>query len=320
MIEFDKILRLQSLMTEYQRIIDENGRQWTPVDHADIIGNRIKKIYQGMSVQEKEWYNEHKDNLTNINLTLTDLPNKIEQNKLYFPFYDSYSNHKQYFGNYMYPTRFIDNSNQHLYKFIPIQKNASFWAGDILQDLGWNIGNIFEKDHNLTQEYNIVILRDPITRWCSGITSYLRKHHWMFASNIFKLSELRELTDEEFTDFIDESPIIQLLFQKVSFDLSTERQIYFLHNLDPKKTVYFYLDENFSKNFAKFFKEELKIENDFDCYPPENVTFEETQDTPASILCRNFHKVIDKDPFYLNALKKYYEKDFNFIDSVKFYT
>lgn len=325
MIELDKILRLQALMTEYQRIIDEDGKQWTPVEHADIIGNRIKKIYQGMTKQEKEWYNEHKDNLTNINLTLIDVPGKLERNRHYFPFYDSYSHKKEYFGNYLFPTKFVENSNQHLYKFVPIPKNAGFWVSEILKELHWEEANVFTKDYNITQDYNIVVLRDPIERWCSGITSYLRKYHWMFSQNIFKLTELRDLSEEEFADFVDESPIIQLLFDKVSFNLSTEKQIYFLHNLDRDKTVYFYMDENFSYNFGKFFKEELNIENDFQIYPPENVTLDNNLDgdnetvTPGSVLCKNFHKVIEKDPYYKNQLKKYYQSDYDFIASVKFY-
>jgi len=313
MIALDKILRLQSLMTEYQRIIDENGTQWTPVEDAEIIGRRIKKIYQGLTKEEKKWYNEN--NLSNINLTLIDLPGKIKRNRHYFPFYDSYSHRKEYFGDYFYPTEFIKDSNQHLYKFIPIPKNASFWVADILMYLNWTNANIFEQDCNLSQEYNIVVLRDPIERWLSGISSYLTKHHRMFVYEMFQ----EDLSENDFLDFVNRSSIIQLIFEKISFNLSTERQTYFLHGLDQDKTIYFYLDENFSNNFSKFFSQELKIDNYFGDIPPENPTFEEGRDTTNSILYRNFQKIIQLDRDYFNILKKYYQQDYEFIKNVNFY-
>lgn len=300
-----------------------------------------------MPAQEKEWYLENSSNLGAINLTLIDLPTKIKRKKLNFPLYDIYSAKNEFFGNYMYPTKFNGNSKQYLYKYIPINQNADVWVEQNLKNISWEEGNFFTSDDNVFQENNIVILQDPIKRWCFGISRYLSKYHWDFCADIFY--DYNKFNDDYLSDWISNNNIIaQIIFDKISFDLSTEKQVHFLHGVDPETTTFFYLNNNFQKSFEKFFTNELTLLHNFTelthdtvsntnniIWIPSTELFDkliaenldqktsELHFTDVELFILKFYKILrnylSKNFFIKKRLEKYFEKDYELINSVTFY-
>lgn len=175
--------------------------------------------------------------------------------------------------------------------YVHVPKNASSWTKPNLKDFGWEFYNYHTDGLNKTA---IVVLRDPVDRWISGIAEYLTLYH---------------------SDFIlNDTEVINLIFDKICFDDHTERQVNFLHGLDTNRCIFFRCDEYYRHNFSKFLDEQ-GMANRYHRYEYQHVS-------DVSPIRKKFKNIFNneiKNPKYLKAVKDYFAADYELINLVKFY-
>ena len=109
--------------------------------------------------------------------------------------------------------------------YIPIPKNSSSYIGQLLLKNNWNIGNFLTTD--LTNKQLIILLRDPIDRWISGIAEYL-------CSSLLKNGRTSDDIIKNWNGIVQD-----LVFDQVIFDEHTEKQVYFIQGIPIKNCVFF---------------------------------------------------------------------------------
>ena len=109
--------------------------------------------------------------------------------------------------------------------YIPIPKNSSSYIGQLLLKNNWNIGNFLTTD--LTNKQLIILLRDPIDRWISGIAEYL-------CSSLLKNGRTSDDIIKNWNGIVQD-----LVFDQVIFDDHTEKQVYFIQSIPRENCVFF---------------------------------------------------------------------------------
>ena len=119
------------------------------------------------------------------------------------------------------------------YVHIFISKNASGFIRGRFLEAGWQ-----KKDKHVSKEHAIIVYRDPYDRWISGMAQYLY--------NLYKDSEPDLLKNESFVLHLFSSPIV---------DDHTEKQIYFLQDIDLNNSTFMLLGSNINPTLIKWFSE-----------------------------------------------------------------
>jgi hypothetical protein len=178
--------------------------------------------------------------------------------------------------------------------YIQIPKNASSWTKPNLKDLDWADYN-YHYDH-MYKKHALVVLRDPVERWLSGICEYFTLYHETID------------TDEFNKTFYD------LLMEQIVFDDHTEQQHYFIEGLSHNNITFFLCDQDYRVHFGSFLKNQ-GFDNKYHKY--------EFQHTTANSLLRSkFKKIFEPlllESKYLNKIKNFYKKDYELMNSVQFY-
>jgi hypothetical protein len=177
--------------------------------------------------------------------------------------------------------------------YVHIPKNASSWTKPNLQDWGWEFYNYHTDNLNKTA---IVVLRDPVERWVSGIAEYFTLYH-CHASGI-----------EYSTQLLD------IIFDKVTFDDHTDKQVNFIHNLDTDKCIFMWCDNNYRVNFSNLINEHLGG-NTYSKYDYQHVS-EQSRDRKH--FKGIFTRVLQNSK-YLEQVKQYFAEDYKLIEQVTFY-
>jgi hypothetical protein len=200
-------------------------------------------------------------------------------------------------------------SNQYPICYIPITKNAHTWATSYFVDmLNWKMkhdecmkiyDNLSWKVMSSIQYHRkIVILRNPIARWLSGIVQYFYTH---FDDNV-------EISDN----------IINYLFSKIHFDEHTLPQINFLHNLEVASIDFFDMDDNLDYNLNSYLQN--KIPNE---YVPIPTTLRKNKISGKMIqdklLYDRLRKSITYDIRLRQKIQDFYKQDYELLESIKFY-
>jgi hypothetical protein len=182
--------------------------------------------------------------------------------------------------------------------YVNIPKNASSWTKPNLKDLGWEFYN-YHFDH-LTHKHALIVLRDPVERWLSGVCEYFTLYH-------------RNIDTTQFNQaFYD------LLLEQVTFDDHTEKQVYFIEGLDPRRCTFFNCDSNYRLYFGQFLKNQ-GVDNRYANYNYQHTTENRDDgDNTRSEFKKIFAPLLD-NPKYLNHIKQHYKKDYELINSVQFY-
>lgn len=178
--------------------------------------------------------------------------------------------------------------------YVNIPKNASSWTKPNLLDWAWENYN-YHTD-NLYHKTAMVVLRDPVERWASGIAEYLYLYH-------------RSWTNTAFT-----TEMLDLIFDKIAFDDHTESQVYFIEGLDLSRCIFFWFDDSYRQNFSNFLAEN-GMPNRYFNYEKQHVSDNEP-------VRRNFKEIFTKalqDSKYLHQVKEYFKQDYELINQVKFY-
>ena len=107
----------------------------------------------------------------------------------------------------------VDKVNNKTYIHIP--KNASSFVKGVLIGSG---GFWHHSETLVNSNENLIVLRDPIDRWLSGITQYLHNSCQI------------------------DMPV-DLVFEKITFDDHTDLQTYFLQGVDLTSATYMMVDD-----------------------------------------------------------------------------
>mgnify|MGYP003126202044 FL=1 len=192
------------------------------------------------------------------------------------------------------------------YSYISIGKVASTFMTKFLEKL--NYPEIIY-DYNIEDEYRlpqtyIVVLRDPIERWCSGIVEYLVNNR-KFRGN------------DSMTFNLKDRETLDLIFGYAIFDRHTCPQVDYLHNIDTDQCVFFKLDKDFENNIRRFTEKELNV-------PTNNVIISDNMYNTSE---RDTHKElrevinfeINDNPRYLEQIKSNFVDDIILYNSVNYY-
>lgn len=188
--------------------------------------------------------------------------------------------------------------SDHDYYYINIPKNSSSWAGTLLAHwCVWTRTNYHT--HDLSHKTALILLRDPVDRWISGIGEYVSLYHKRFDV---------ELCNDQMIDWI---------FDRVAFDDHTERQSLFIDGIDQDRAVFFWCDQNLSANFTKFLYQSNLINDTFVMPQRENVG----DQIPLRSQVQNyFHTLVQQRPKLEQKLKSYYAQDYDLIAHLKFFS
>ena len=176
--------------------------------------------------------------------------------------------------------------------YINIPKNASSWTKLNLTDCGWEIYN-YHTD-NLYHKHAMVVLRDPVERWLSGIAEYLYLYH--------RNLDLAHISNS----FCD------LIFDRVAFDDHTDLQVLFLQGIDLGNCTFFNCDLDYKKNFSDVLAHH-GIQNSYDQCEYQHVT---AHDPDRKKFKDFFQKVMEKNSKYHDSIKLYFAKDYELIKKV----
>jgi hypothetical protein len=180
--------------------------------------------------------------------------------------------------------------------YIHIPKNASSWTKPNLQDWGWEFYN-YHLDMVSPYKHAIIVLRDPVDRWLSGIGEYFTLYH--------KNIDLAFLG----RGFFD------LVFDRIAFDDHTERQVNFISGIDTARATFFLCDKNYRQNFGEFVAKHLG-ENGYHRYDYQHVS----ENSPERQRIKNiFKQELEKNSKYQRQLKNYFQLDYELIEQVEFY-
>jgi hypothetical protein len=185
----------------------------------------------------------------------------------------------------------ITQNDKMLYVNIP--KNASTWVKRRLESLDWTYGNYIER--GFFDNTFLVVLREPIDRWISGIAEYFVQYH----------PRIRVFTND----------MLDIIFDRIALDDHTERQCYFLNDLPVDRAVFFDCTDKLKYNFSDYFTQ-LRIVNDFDTHEPDYAT---DVHSPQHYYKSLFADYVYNNPKYLEKLKNYFWPDFQLIEQVNFY-
>jgi hypothetical protein len=178
--------------------------------------------------------------------------------------------------------------------YVHIPKNATSWTKPNLLDWGWEFFN-YHTDQ-LTSKTALVVLRDPLDRWISGIAEYLFLYH----QNI---------------DFAHAGQaFFDLIFDKITFDDHTEKQVYFIEGLDLDRCVFFKFGTDYRQQFSQYLAEH-DMPNRYNNYNYQHVS----DDSPDR---KRFKKIFTdqlQNSKYLSQVKQYFKPDYQLINQVKFY-
>ena len=178
------------------------------------------------------------------------------------------------------------------FMYINIPKNASSWTKPNLIDYGWEFYN-YRTDK--LDKHSLIVLRDPVDRWVSGIAEFLTLYHSSYT--------------------LDSQETIDLIFDRITFDDHTERQVYFLDGIDTNNATFFWCDHNYRENFSKFISDEYGP-NQYHRYDYQHVS----DNSPDRKRFKHiFNLALEKNSKYLNQLKDHFESDYQLIEKIRFY-
>jgi hypothetical protein len=176
--------------------------------------------------------------------------------------------------------------------YIPIPKNSSSYIGQLLLKNGWGIGNFLTT--NLTNKQLIILLRDPIDRWISGMAEYL-------CSSLLTNGRTSDDIIKNWNEVVQD-----LVFDQVIFDDHTEKQVYFIQSVPRENCVFF----NSTKQPEQAVKQYLTIQG-IDLNTDIELDRNQTQGNKHKESLVNFLRdQLAQNPRLTNKLMNTYREDY----------
>lgn len=175
--------------------------------------------------------------------------------------------------------------------YVHIPKNATSWTKPNLQDWGWEFYNYHTDGLNKTA---IVVLRDPVERWLSGIAEYFALYH---------------------SDISYNESLQRIIFDRITFDDHTEKQVKFIQGLDTDRCIFLWCDDTYRAQFSQLVSERLGA-NRYHRYEYQHVS---EQDRDRKHFKTIFKKLLYQEPKYLEQVQQHFALDYKLIKQIKFY-
>jgi hypothetical protein len=197
---------------------------------------------------------------------------------------------------------------------INISKNASSYMADVLPRQGWTACCYGQDTCNYANvKKMVVILRDPVDRWISGVSQYLvtKILNYIGTNTYIDERENENLQDRYLsaTSFlIAYSPLIErFIFDKLDLlDDHVWAQHEFFKNILPQvPRHYIVMNQDFNKNLQA-----LGIV-DF----PDADRNDSNNDNDKAILKSFFRGRLENNPSLLNRVRRTYARDYQLIES-----
>jgi len=188
----------------------------------------------------------------------------------------------------------INSSNNVVWINVP--KNSSTLINGYLKNLNWQEVSDVTPFNDV--DSFLVVLRDPISRWVSGITEYMHRYHANF--------ELDQATDL----------LKDIIVEKKFFDNHTVPQYAFLNQIPKEKCVYFRMDTNLTENFQDYLEKHCNISNNSLQYIGKTNS---SNDSLKKAQLKEFFNSIVNVPKYREQIETFYEYDFLLFNSASFY-
>lgn len=182
----------------------------------------------------------------------------------------------------------IDICQQYLH--IPV--NASSWGKTVFSSLGF-VHNTLHRDFS-----TVIFFRDPIDRWLSGLATWLT----------YRLPQHTAITDIR-----GNTAVLDILFDTVRQDDHTERQSFFVQNVDWNCAKCFYVNETFNKCFQHYIS--TGFGKDISGFAKQHET---TLEGGKLIPKTYFREVLESNPKYLSRVLQYFEPDRQLLKKLDF--
>ena len=184
-------------------------------------------------------------------------------------------------------------------------KNASTFLKENLVKQEWVMLHNSVRRVKRETTNTIVILRDPIDRWFTGIAQHITTNLFGkdFGSSHF-LDQANDLTN-------------RLIVDQVAFDDHTEQQTWFIEEFGQYliQPVYFYCDQHLNKNLDHWFESkglDYQLSNQAHVNVSQN-------NYDNKNLVDYFKNIVYNNTMYEIHLAEYYQQDYDLISTVQFY-
>ena len=193
--------------------------------------------------------------------------------------------------------------------YLPILKNAHRYTSYVFQSFNYK-----REYAESLEEYicrgtkKLVILRDPIDRWYSGVIQFMTAQQWL---------DKEDNVDIDFTN----RDLCRLLTSVISIDTHTRPQVNYLHGVDTDECVFLKFDSDLEKNLQHFCH--ITFGGKFDPkliekHPSlKNQDIVSKSDKRTMLIERLKENVIQYG--YESRLLEYYKKDIELYDNVIFF-
>jgi hypothetical protein len=178
----------------------------------------------------------------------------------------------------------VDEVNNKSYIHIP--KNASSFIKGVLIGSG---GFWHHSETLVNSVENLIVLRDPVDRWLSGITQYLHNNH---------------LVDMP----------AELIFDKITFDDHTDLQTYFLQGVDLTSATYMMVNDELRANVNDWI-----IERGYRTNVDIAIQYNASRDDDRITTKGYYANLLEQQPELVLKLKEHFAEDYELINSVQYY-
>ena len=189
----------------------------------------------------------------------------------------------------------VMQSREHQCSFLHIPVNASSWGKQIF----WQAGFRPNKPPEIDTDHRIIVwLRDPVERWLSGLATWLT----------YRLPQHTGL------DLVRNNlALLDLVFDTVRLDDHTERQTFFLQNLDSHRCDFWYINSEFKSDFSTYFEQRFRL--NVHAHVAQNVS---NLDNGKAIPRHYFKSVLENNSKYMTRVCEFFQPDRDLIQQVKF--
>jgi len=184
--------------------------------------------------------------------------------------------------------------------YVPIPKAGSSYSKKLFRNiLEWPQRNFLNNLHTpeFTNKKFIVMIRDPLERWLSGMAEYF---------DIMKDNSGIKLEDKD-------TKLIEVMMEQMLVDDHTIPQYNFLEGLNTDNCVFFNIDkENFQQNFDKWVETNLGVNR---APVPNDVNRYSTKENTYKHIVRNIFKshIMDNTRFK-NRFNMIYKNDYTLLN------
>lgn len=188
------------------------------------------------------------------------------------------------------------------FMFIPIEKNASKVIRSALAPNGFNEYNFHE-----LEKYNapsVIILRDPISRWISGLVEYLLLVYLDTKQSLNNMTRHNITTD--------------VAVEHIAFDSHTFPQSWFLEGLGLKRD-YIWFDEKEKPQFVQTVSKYFSQKGISNSWQYKDFLYTDKNIVQKQQLTQQYTDLLQNNLDLLQKVKNFYARDYELINSIEFY-